>query len=937
MDYKTGTLVHVRGRDWVVLPSEDPLLMRLKPLGGREDDVTGIYLPLMAQDGVKPSQFNPPTVSDLGTVRSARLLFDASRLSLRSAAGPFRCAAKLGFRPRSYQMVPLIMALKQQKAVRLLIADDVGVGKTIEAILIVKELLERREIKRFAVLCPPHLCDQWKTELKEKFNIEAVIMRTGTQASLDKKIPDDRSVYDFYPYQVISIDYIKTDSRYAVFASRAPELVIVDEAHTCAKPQGAHQGQQLRHRLVRALAEKSEQNLVLMTATPHSGKEEEFRSLLGLLKPEFENGDWESEEKKTLRNDLAAHFVQWRRGDIKIWMDEKTPFPTRLAKDIPYTLTPKYQALYDEVLLFASQLMATGGGSENQKRFRYWSALALLRGIMSSPAAGATMLENRAAGANLAQEAEEGGPDAEAENPHFERMESSDDELPTPLLERTELKTNQKETFSRFAASLRELSGTANDAKASHCARQIKEWVSKQISPVVFCRYIETAKYLAACVQKELGTKVLVECITSEDPDEVRRERIEAMAPAEGSVRPRVLVATDCLSEGINLQHLFDAVLHYDLPWNPNRLEQREGRVDRFGQTKENVYTALLFGQDNPMDQIVLKVLYNKAKIIRSNIGVSIPFPEDSKIFLDTIFKAVLAEAEKKRRPVAQMELFSLAEMVRSEEALGAMMDEREKKETSLRTIFAQRTIQAQDIEKDLARCDEAVGRPETVYRFVHTALKELYGINTPYDPDTMLLPLNATQIPASLSQWLPGKTVLSFSAPVPQGTKYVGRNHDAVEALCQTVLSESLNREHEYKSASRAAVAFSLAVEERCALYVLRARHVIEDKRAGGHLVAEEILLYGYRGLARVPMSGAEVETLMSDPKTLNEVPIDFQKKQLERELQLLAETRADLDALAHKRAEELIGEHERYYVALGESTTAASPRTRAWHGSTG
>ena len=156
MLYKTGTLVHTRGRDWVVLPSERDDLLRLKPLDGREEDVRGIFLPLSKDGEIRPSQFGPPTADDLGSARAARLLFDASRLSLRSAAGPFRCAAKLGFRPRSYQMVPLVMALKQREGIRLLLADDVGVGKTVEALLIARELLERREIRRFAVVCPRH-------------------------------------------------------------------------------------------------------------------------------------------------------------------------------------------------------------------------------------------------------------------------------------------------------------------------------------------------------------------------------------------------------------------------------------------------------------------------------------------------------------------------------------------------------------------------------------------------------------------------------------------------------------------------------------------------------------------------------------------------------------------------------------------------------------
>ena len=155
-----GKLVNLRGRTWIVLPSEDPDLLVVKPLGGSEDEIAGIYLPLgMDSDRPADATFTPPTKDDLGDISTARLLYDSARLTFRNGAGPFRSLAKLSFRPRSYQMVPLIMALRQE-SIRLLIADDVGVGKTIEALLVVRELLERRKIKRFAVVCLPHLCEQ---------------------------------------------------------------------------------------------------------------------------------------------------------------------------------------------------------------------------------------------------------------------------------------------------------------------------------------------------------------------------------------------------------------------------------------------------------------------------------------------------------------------------------------------------------------------------------------------------------------------------------------------------------------------------------------------------------------------------------------------------------------------------------------------------------
>lgn len=237
--HQPGRLVSLRGRDWIVLPSDDPDLLVVKPLGGSEDEIAGIYLPLgIPSDVPMEATFKPPEAADLGDIRTARLLYDSARLAFRNGAGPFRALAKLSFRPRSYQMVPLIMALRQDQ-VRLLIADDVGVGKTVEALLIVRELLERRKIKRFAVVCPPHLCDQWQAEIQAKLDIDAVIIRSNTQARLDRQIQGDTSVYEHYPYQIISVDFIKGETRRNVFISQCPELVIVDETHTCARPAGA--------------------------------------------------------------------------------------------------------------------------------------------------------------------------------------------------------------------------------------------------------------------------------------------------------------------------------------------------------------------------------------------------------------------------------------------------------------------------------------------------------------------------------------------------------------------------------------------------------------------------------------------------------------------------------------------------------------------------
>ena len=162
---KPGSLVTYREREWVVVPSDSPDLLLLRPIGGSARETCGVYLPLVNLMGsdlpferVKPAAFplpNPETVQDHAAVK---LLLDASRLLLRDGAAPFRSLGRLSVRPRPYQFVPMLMALRLD-TVRMLIADDVGVGKTIEGALIARELLDRGEVKRIGVLCPPYLCD----------------------------------------------------------------------------------------------------------------------------------------------------------------------------------------------------------------------------------------------------------------------------------------------------------------------------------------------------------------------------------------------------------------------------------------------------------------------------------------------------------------------------------------------------------------------------------------------------------------------------------------------------------------------------------------------------------------------------------------------------------------------------------------------------------
>ena len=209
--YAPGSLVSARGREWVVLTGGSEETLQVRPVTGTEEDRTLIHLPLEAEP-VREARFPLPSARQVGGHDSALLLRDALLLSLRRGAGPFRSFGQISVEPRAYQLVPLLMALKLDP-VRLLIADDVGVGKTIEALLIARELLDRGDIERTVVLCPPHLVDQWVTELEVRFHLRAAAVTARSTRRLERGIPPGASIFSEFPHTVVSLDYVKTRER----------------------------------------------------------------------------------------------------------------------------------------------------------------------------------------------------------------------------------------------------------------------------------------------------------------------------------------------------------------------------------------------------------------------------------------------------------------------------------------------------------------------------------------------------------------------------------------------------------------------------------------------------------------------------------------------------------------------------------------------------
>ena len=920
--YQPGKLVSLRGRDWIILPSDDQDLLIVKPLGGSDEEITGIYLPLeVDSDRPREARFQEPTPTDLGDISTARYLYDSARLAFRNGAGPFRSLAKLSFRPRSYQMVPLIMALRQD-TVRLLIADDVGVGKTIESLLIVRELLERRKIKRFAVVCLPHLCEQWQEEIRAKLDIEAVIIRSNTQARLDRQIQGDTSVYDYYPYQVISIDFIKAESRRDVFIEQCPELVIVDETHTCARPTGASSSQQQRYHLVRSIANKPNQNLILLTATPHSGKPEEFQSLLGLIASEFETLDLPS-STNTQRRDLAKCFVQRKRADIEKWLGEETPFPQRDPFEWAYDLGTGYARFFEDILDFARKLVASAPKEGRQQRVHYWTALGLLRGVMSSPDAGIAMLNTRLSNLTKAEDddriAETLQETTTGENPVGDtEFGFEGDFLPTNLVEQGDWTDHQKRQLRAFSETLEKLSGIHHDGKLASCALIIEDWLKTGFNPVVFCRYFATAKFVGVHLLPILTKKfpkLDIQVVTSDDPDDVRKQRIKDM----GKAPLRVLICTDCLSEGINLQEHFTGVLHYDLPWNPNRLEQREGRVDRFGQLAPKVMACLLYGADNPIDGIVLDVLLRKVREIKRATGINVPFPEDSQSIIDTIATALLLNPDRQieRRKEGKQITFDFEEFDEAAKAKANVtrkVDEAAEREKASRSIFAQNAIKAQDIEEDLREVDEAIGNPKAVEDFVTNTLNNVFGVQVIRTAKGWSLVTG--NLPPQLHDLLPkGEQVkISFESPTAEGYHYVGRNHRFVEQLCQLLMANTLARVD--KRGARAAVIRTRQVAIKTTLLLFRCRNVIEQAKTNHQIVAEEMLLWGWQGTPENKqfLEHADAKILLDEARASSDMSPQSRANFLENELKLLSSLEPAFRSVSEEQSKRLVEAHERF-----------------------
>ena len=896
VSFAPGDLVRARGREWVALPAPRANLLALRPLSGTEKDAV-LLDPRFEIEPVAPARFDLPEDARPTVQSKAALLADALRLTLRRGAGPFRSAAQLAFEPRTYQLVPLLMALRLQVP-RLLIADDVGIGKTIEAGLVLRELMDRGEVDAFSVLCPPHLVEQWVIELKSRFGVDSVAVTSGSAARLERGLPVAQTLFDAYPHTVVSLDYIKAEKRRDSFARACPDFVIVDEAHACV---GTHKGKQQRFALLQGLCRDPDRRMIMLTATPHSGDEEAFSRLLSLIDEQFASLGFDDAR---YRERLARHFVQRRRIDLVSgeWGEDRA-FPKHETTEEPYQLSETHLVFQEAVLDYCFGVVSRSGAEQRERRLAFWGTLALMRCVGSSPAAALSALRNR-----MASEADR------LESQIYD--EDGDDEDAVDIEPSTAFDADP--VLSGLVRQAERVMKEP-DPKIEALIGVLAPLLKKGANPVVFCRFIATAEHVRDALRKS-SPKLRIESVTGVLTPDERRDRVTDMAAEKngGNVQ-HILVATDCLSEGINLQQLFDTVVHYDLSWNPTRHQQREGRVDRFGQPAKLVRSIMMFSPDSAIDGAVLDVILRKAEDIRRATGVTVPLPDERGPVTDALMASMLLRRGRAKQLALDLHLQDGARVMESR-----WRDVSEKEKRS-RTRFAQNAMKPQEVAPEWEKASSFLGTPDAARTFVERVMAR-FGVPMELRKSVLVAHVYAleAELRERLEQYGMSRSVrLAPSEPAPSGTALLTRTHPLASALADALVEASLDPETlPALGIGRVGAWPTPAVERLTWITLLRVRFKLTvHARKERLLMSEEAALVAFQA-GSIIASGDAARTLLDTPATANLAPVARDRFVQQARAALPALVADPIAAFVRARADELAKDHARLRIAAGSAS---------------
>jgi hypothetical protein len=462
--------------------------------------------------------------------------------------------------------------------------------------------------------------------------------------------------------------------------------------------------------------------------------------------------------------------------------------------------------------------------------------------------------------------------------------------------------------FAELARDAAKLAGD-NDPKLQTAIKLAKDLIKRGHNPIIFCRFIPTADYLAGHLRDALGKKIEVMSVTGTLAPAEREQRIQEL----GTHERRVLVATDCLSEGINLQDLFDAVVHYDLSWNPTRHEQREGRVDRYGQQRDTVRVITYYGENSPIDGLVLDVLLRKHQRIRKSLGVAVPVPMDSSTVMDAILEGLISRGRDDESVFEQLAL--IEEVAKPfDRELELEWTNAAERERRSRTLFAQHTIKPEEVHRELVAVRDAIGAGVDVRQFVTEAL-HAHGATVAKGARGGLT-ADLAEVPTGLREAVGLAAEEHKLEIVRDGSLTLERTHPVVQAVAAHVLDSALDPYAE-PLAARCAAIRTRAVQRRTTLLVLRLRFHLVVRRGEGRsrqLLAEDARLLAFNGTPEAPewLSDNEAEALLGAEPHAN-IAFDQAVRAAERAVAGLDELRPALADVAEARAAELLETHRR------------------------
>lgn len=618
-----GQLVEVRRRRWVVADVNrssiagdgGPPEQHLLTLVSVEDDAFDEELRVIweIEPGVRileearlpePTGFDPPRYQEalLSAVRWGAV----TSADVQALQSPFRS----GIGIEDYQLEPLVRAI-QMPRVKLLVADDVGLGKTIEAGLVIQELILRHRARTVLVVCPASLLIKWRDEMLQKFGLEFRIVDTDLLRQLRRSRGIHTNPWTHFPRLITSIDWLKRDGPMRLFRDTVPvrptyprtyDVLVVDEADNVAPSGSGHYALDSdRTKAVRSIAPHFEHRLFL-SATPHNGYPESFTSLLELLDDQrFARGI------SVNPNQLATVMVLRIKEDI-VDSDGNPRFPPRRLIPIEVSYSDEERRVHDLLQQYTGSRQGAARGGD--RRYAIEFVLKLLKKrLFSSPAAFAITLEQHqrtleGGGASRVREEQtersvgllrraiREAEEDYADDDRFEESLGDAIATATPLLD--DLADRERELLeemTKWAERARERPDSKAKALLRWLGRHIKpggEWSDERV--IIFTEYRATQNWLVDILTANGfgGADRLMTLYGGMDTE--KRERIKAAFQASPKISPvRILVATDAASEGIDLQNHCHLMIHAEIPWNPNRLQQRIGRIDRYGQKAPEV------------------------------------------------------------------------------------------------------------------------------------------------------------------------------------------------------------------------------------------------------------------------------------------------------------------------------------------------------------